>query len=123
MGRGILKLKHPKGREAMKRNGEDIIVLNTGEIKAANTEAMRVSKSRNHSWCHVWYIDSQSKKLTRHTFCEGRSFGLDTPGNFWFSTGKRKGLTILDAMHRYTQNDWIKTQAKRLGATGEYRDM
>jgi len=40
-------------------------------------------------------------------------------GHWWFTVGKRRGLTIIDAMVRYGEG-WVQTQAKRLGGTGQY---
>ena len=104
----------------MKRHGEDIIITKTGETEAARNAAKKLSKSNAHSWAHVWYIDSQRKVLTRETFCEGKKYNIGKCENFWFSTGKTRGITILDAMFKYGETDYIKKNALRLGATGKY---
>lgn len=109
----------------MKRNGEDIIVTNTCETPAARALAAKVSKSRTHSWCSVWYVDSVTNTLTKETYSEGALYdtnrsALTFPGNCWFSAGRTRGLTILDAMVRYAECEYVRQHATRLGGTGKY---
>lgn len=109
----------------MKRNGEDIIVTNTGETPAARAMAAKISRSRAHSWCSVWYVDSETKAVTKEIYSEGALYDTNRtavtfPGNCWFSMGRTRGLTILDAMVRYAECDYVRNHATRLGGTGEY---
>ena len=102
----------------MKISGEDIIITQTDEMSKARKEASRISASKNHSWAHLWYIDSCSKLLTRETYSNGKGYSIAEPGNYWFTSGKR-ALTILDAMTKYGTG-WVKDQAVRLSGTGKY---
>ena len=109
----------------MKRNIENIIITKSGEMALARNEAKRVSTSRTHSWCSVYYIDSEYKKLTCETFADGKFFNINReqlrfPGDVWFSTGRTRGLSILNAMVRYAESDFICANARRLGGAGKY---
>ena len=97
----------------MKQNSEDIIITKTGEMAKAKKQAVKTSTSKNHSWCQVWRIDSQQKKLYRDTYSEGGLYASGPCGNFWYS-GK---LTILDAMIKHSESVWISKNANRLLAT------
>ncbi len=110
----------------MKINGEDILVTNRGEMAAARAAAIKISTSRNHGWANIIYIDSQFKRLCRDIYSDGRLVRhendmLRFPGNIWFSVGTTRGLTVLDALVRYAECDFVRLNAQRLGGTGEYR--
>lgn len=109
----------------MRRSGEDIITTTIGELPQVRQAAIKLSKSRYHGWANVYYIDAQSKKLTCETYSDGHLYRINRdqihfPGNTWYTTGRTKGLTILDAMVRYAQHPYIKANAIRLGGTGNY---
>lgn len=108
----------------MKRNNEEIIVISDNGLEAARAEAARFSNTRNHGWCNVNYIENGD--LIRETYSSGRHFKTLTatkfPGDGWFSCGKTKGLTILNAMVRYGDES-IKKQAIALGSSGTYSKL
>lgn len=33
--------------------------------------AAKISTSKNHSWCNIWYVSPQTKRITRITYHEG----------------------------------------------------
>lgn len=94
----------------MRRNGEDIIITKTGEMAEARKQAAKISKSKNHSWCNIWYVSPQTKRITRLTYHKGRDYTymdeLDGKGlgGFWYSAT----LTIREAMSRYCESAWIQ---------------
>ena len=94
----------------MKRHGEDIIITDKGEMTAARKEAAKVSTSKNHSYCNVWYICTQYKNLHRASYREGVLYAEGPSENYWYSAT----MTILDAILRHAKTDFIRANAKRL---------
>ena len=101
----------------MKRNGENIIVTKIGEIREAREKAKKLSKSYYHSWAFVWYINSQSKKLCRAAYTEGRLYQDVSWMNMCYSETAKGWLSVLDALVKFGEG-WVKENAIRLGGTG-----
>jgi hypothetical protein len=99
----------------MKTYGEDIIQTKTGELAAMREKAKKLSKSKNHSWANIFYIDTQRKKLTSETFTEGKLYGVNRdqlkfPGDGWFTSK----LTILEAMLKFSECNFITKNTERI---------
>ncbi|MFI5304312.1 MAG: hypothetical protein ACHQYP_05885 [Nitrospiria bacterium] len=99
----------------MKKYGEDIIQTKVGELEIMRGVAKKLTVSKNHSWANIYYIDSQSKKLTSETYTDGKLFNINRdqlrfPGNTWWDSK----ITILEAMAKFSEHDFVKKNSIRL---------
>lgn len=104
----------------MKRCGETIIITKRGEIKNVRNYAKQFSSSRHHASCQIEYIHSQWKQLYCDTYYNGDIYSSGKSINGFFSGGTTKGISVLNAIVLYSDDEWILKHAKRLGGTGEY---